>query len=125
MFVKSRLQEIGRPIDVIKLRTDSNAFIGFSEKPGLGTMKHIEIKKLVIQEAVRSGLLKLEKEPTASNKADLMTKWLSPERVTYLMNLGNCFYIPRRGEHQSEQHQYQEDQQGCTDCHHVFTHEAG
>jgi hypothetical protein len=94
MFVKSILQEIGRPIDVIKLRTDSNAFIGFSEKPGLGTMKHIEVKQLVIQEAVRAGSLKREKEPTASNKADLMTKWLSPERVTYLMNLGNCFTHP-------------------------------
>ena len=94
MFVKSLLQEIGKPIDIIKLRTDSNAFIGFSEKPGLGTMKHIEIKQLVIQEAVRAGLLKLEKEPTATNKADLMTKWLSPERVTYLMNLGNCFTYP-------------------------------
>jgi hypothetical protein len=94
MLVKSLLQEIGKTIEIIKLRTDSSAFIGFSEKPGVGTMKHIEIKQLVIQEGVRAGLLKLEKEPTATNKADLMTKWPSPERVIYLMNLGNCFTYP-------------------------------
>ena len=56
---------------------------------GLGKVKHLELKHLWVQEAVRAKRIVVAKEHTTTNLADLMTKHL-PEaaRLAHLATAG-------------------------------------
>ena len=69
--------------------SDSSSARALVSKQGLGKMKHVEIRLLWIQSALKGGAFKLHPVATNDNPADLMTKTLKRERMLYLMYLLN------------------------------------
>ena len=74
----------------VQVLIDSSSALSLISKAGLGQAKHIEIQHLWLQEATRRGRLKCSKVHTDENGADLMTKPLPADRVSYLMRI--CGY---------------------------------
>lgn len=72
---RSLLSELGDGCDTT-LQSDSVAGISSQCRLGLGRMKHIHIKYLLLQQLVRDKVLRIEKIPTADNPADIGTKYL-------------------------------------------------
>ena len=56
---------------------------------GVGKLRHLEVKTLWIQSKVNSKLITMQSVPGESSPADLGTKALSGDRVTYLKELLN------------------------------------
>ena len=83
----------------IKLRvwTDSSAARSICLRQGIGHVKHLSTKILWVQQRVKRKDLQIMKEKTDDNSADLMTKYLTIERTTYLMTLLKI--EPRTGKH--------------------------
>ena len=59
----------------LKVFSDSSAARGMTRRTGTGRVKHLDIKYLWIQGAVRDGKLSIEKIDTSLNTVDLGTKY--------------------------------------------------
>ena len=75
--LQTMLKELGVEASVVVLSTDSSSAKSFASRRGLGRMRHIEVKELWLQEAVRRGRIQLKKVDGAVNPADLFTKYLT------------------------------------------------
>ena len=79
------------------LKSDSSAAIGFAMRPGVGkTMKHIQIKYLLIQDAIQRGLIKIEKVDTKLNPADVLTKFLGVEPFQFHVGRSRTTLVPAK-----------------------------
>ena len=58
----------------IKVRPDSSAAIGISNRLGLGTMRHLSVRHLRFQDKVKNKEIQLEKQDGKKHVADLGTK---------------------------------------------------
>ena len=74
------LEELGLVTGGVELHTDSSAAKSFASRRGVGKIRHISVKELWLQEAVKEGKVRLRKIGGEVNPADLMTKYL--EMVT-------------------------------------------
>ncbi len=74
------------------LGTDSSAAKSFASRRGLGRMRHIEIRNLWLQKAVREGNVELSKIPGESNPADLMTKILTIAEIKARFEMLNLYF---------------------------------
>ena len=73
----------------VKVKTDSSACVGMTHRQGVGRIKHLEVKSLWIQEAVKAGKVKVEKLPRLSNFSDVLTHhWTKAEGDLHLSKLG-------------------------------------
>ena len=79
-FLTKRLAEI-------RAITDSSSCRAFTERLGVGRLKHIDTRYLWMQLEVKKKNLKMEGIPTLWNMADLGTKRLSRQRREFLMYL--------------------------------------
>lgn len=84
LFVQSLLLDITDEIVSLEALTDSTACMGITSRLGVGRLKHVEVKHLWIQEAVRTRSVNISKVDTLDNLADLLTKSLPPAKVEYL-----------------------------------------
>ena len=75
-FVQHILEEIGYERLPITIFTDSSAALGTINREGAGRLKHIEVKCLWLQQALRRKLFDIQKVNTYDNPADLLTKHL-------------------------------------------------
>ena len=66
----------------IKIRSDSSAAIGISNRLGLGTMRHLSVRHLWVQDKVKNKEIQLEKQDGKKNVADLGTKIQSGPTIT-------------------------------------------
>ena len=83
----------------LKAYTDSSACRGITNRQGTGRVKHLQIRLLWLQAAIREGRLSVHSVGTKENTADLGTKPLSTKRVKYLLNMiGMCSSDGRVGE---------------------------
>jgi hypothetical protein len=86
LFVKSIIEEIGiRP--ELHLFTDSASALKVTARRGAGRMRHLHVKELWIQEAVRDHRLKVFYVPGQANIADVLTKPLPRERFEHLTDI--------------------------------------
>ena len=76
MGFKHTVDELGMETMVPRLATDSSAAKSFSSRRGLGKMRHIAVKELWLQNAVKNGEVVLKKIDGAKNIADQLTKFL-------------------------------------------------
>jgi len=88
-FVQTVLMEILSRSEPIQLRvlTDSSSAKAAAERAGIRRMKHFELKRLFIQDVVKSGELQLVKVGTANNPADVLTKMLSGPQIRRCMQM--------------------------------------
>ena len=76
--------DLGVQFEKGNVHTDSSAAKGIAHRVGLGKLRHLDVQLLWIQDRVRRGDFKVVKVPGSSNPADLMTKFLTEERIQYL-----------------------------------------
>ena len=74
------------PNDVAAI-SDSSSRKAFSQRLGVGRLKHIETRVLWLQTAIKMNVLSMESVPTLLNLSDLGTKQLSKQRRSFLMYL--------------------------------------
>ena len=72
---------------VVRVETDSSAAAGITQMLDAGRVRHLEVKDLWIQEEVRSHELKISRVKSEDNPADMLTKFLDPERHQKLIKL--------------------------------------
>ena len=81
----------------IRVWTDSSATIGICGRQGLGKLRHIDTRRLWLQQRLREGGIELRKIRGEVNPADLFTKHLSSEeRVRSLCALFGCRFAEGR-----------------------------
>ena len=87
LMSKHILEEIGYEKIKLVLRTDSTAAKGIATRKGVGKVKRLSLKELWLQDYVRQNELKIVKEPTSTNWADLGTKSLTGTRISELLSI--------------------------------------
>jgi hypothetical protein len=83
LFVQHLLGELGHEAELI-LYTDSSSALSTTYKRGVGRMRHLETRRLWLQDAVKKHRLTVEKIGTAENMADILTKGL-PTKQHWLL----------------------------------------
>ena len=84
--VQAMLRDMGLdlPIEVV---TDASAAKGIVSRRGLGKTRHIQVHYLWVQERVSNGDIKLKKCWGGENPADLLTKYLSRDKISKILDL--------------------------------------
>ena len=97
IFVKNSLSEM--KIDAkIRMKSDSVAGRAMASRTGVGKVKHLELKHLRVQEALRAKRIVVVKEHTTANVADLMTKHLSEAAMLAHLRRAGCEFREGRPE---------------------------
>ena len=68
-------------------KTDSTAGRGIAHRKGCGKVKHLSIRELWLQDFVQEGKVRVVKEPTKTNIADVGTKALPGSRISELVRM--------------------------------------
>ena len=87
MGLRTMLDEMGVYIKTLHLYTDASAAKSFASRRGLGKMRHVEVKELWLQAAVKEAKVKLHKVDGEMNPADLLTKYMDLVRLRRLGEL--------------------------------------
>ena len=97
MGMQTIMEEIGLAprLEMIRVYTDSAAAKSFVATRGLGKMRHVEVKLLWMQEAVRRGRLLVGKVLGTANVADSLTKY---HNVGKLVELWGPHGVEMQGE---------------------------
>ena len=72
--IESLMMDMGWPIVSKKILTDSDACRGMTARRGLGKVKHLDLRRLWLQEAVETRGLELGRVEGVANPSDPMTK---------------------------------------------------
>ena len=78
------LNELGMQIVDVELHTDSSSAKSFASRRGVGKIRHVDLKELWLQEAVKVGKVRLKKVYGPNNPADLLTKYLDKMTIRRL-----------------------------------------
>ncbi|CAE7249787.1 RE2 [Symbiodinium sp. CCMP2592] len=89
VYVKQALRFVDGVTPECHAFSDSSSARAVVNKQGLSKLKHVEIRLLWVQQALKDGAFKLHPVGTLDNSSDLMTKALKRERMLYLMYLLN------------------------------------
>ena len=73
IFTKHMYEEMGQTIN-IDVETASTAAIGMCSRTGVGKTRHIQVRWLWIQDAIRDKVVRLRKVKCTENEADMGTK---------------------------------------------------
>ena len=73
--------------------TDSSSARQLASRQGVGKVRHLSGKVLWVQQMVNDKLVILRQLPTAVNLADIGTKSLAKQRLSYLMNESGLIYV--------------------------------
>ena len=86
--MSAALEDLGHRVE-IEIHVDSTAAKAISSRLGLGRLRHLEVRFLWLQEAVRRRRLVVKKVAGANNLADIFTKPKSEnELVAVLIKMG-------------------------------------
>ena len=106
LFVKTILEEL-QTMAELHLYTDSSSALSFASRRGAGRLRHLRVKELWLQEAIREQRLRIFYTPGLTNVSDIFTKSLTRERFEQLANqLG----VKAEQELQQPQEQQQQEQ---------------
>ena len=91
LFLQALCRDLGIQVEV-RLFTDSSACKGMCNRDGIGKLRHLDLQYLWLQEAVRSGKVRMKKVAGVWNPADLLTKFLTqPEIAAKMGRMGMEF----------------------------------
>ena len=93
--IKSMLTDLGFKLE-LEVLTDASAAKGIASRRGLGKTRHVAVHFLWVQERVRSGDLTLSKVWGGGNPADLLTKYLTRDKMNRCMITFNLEYMDGR-----------------------------
>ena len=89
MGLRTMMSEMGVHVKTLRLYTDSSAAKSFASRRGLGKMRHVQVKELWLQAAVKEGQVKLHKIDGKVNPADILTKYMDLARIRQLSELAD------------------------------------
>jgi len=72
-FLRHVFAEVGAPVKLTVL-TDAMATLAFTQKTGVGRMRHLAIREMFVQEQVQKGLVTVRRVSGDENPADMLTK---------------------------------------------------
>ena len=84
--VQSLARDLGWELDII-LWVDSSAAKSMASRKGVGKVRHVHVRELWLQDAVRQQRLCLRKVPGVSNPADVLTKPKTLEDMCRLLDV--------------------------------------
>jgi hypothetical protein len=84
MGIKSLAQDFGLDV-ALDMHLDAKATIGMLMRRGAGGMKHIETNNFWLQNVIASKIVVLHKVHTDDNVADILTKYLSGDKLSHLL----------------------------------------
>ena len=87
LFLKTVMGELQGDLN-LKLFVDSSASIGILQREGNGSLKHIEVRRLWLQERVGEGKFELQKIPRSENCGDALTHHWSSEASGHYARMG-------------------------------------
>jgi len=67
--------------------TNTLSTLGMLMRRGAGGMKHVETNNFWLQNVIASKIVNLYKVPTEDNVADILTKYLTSDKLLHLSNL--------------------------------------
>jgi len=73
IYVQTLLSELDYQVG-IRIRTDSSAAAAFAQKPGLGRLKHVQLREDFLKDLVTEGVVVLEKVKGTANCSNVLTK---------------------------------------------------
>ena len=73
IYIQTLLSELDYQVG-IRVRTDSSAAAAFAQKPGLGRLKHIQLREAFLKDLVSEGVIVLEKVRGTANCSNVLTK---------------------------------------------------
>ena len=82
--VKATMADAGYKLD-LEVLTDASAAKGIASRRGLGKTRHVDVHFLWVQERVHRGDLVVSKVWGGDNPADLLTKYLTRDKVHMCM----------------------------------------
>ena len=91
-------EELELELGVPRVGSDASAARGMAARHGFGKVKHLELKHLWVQEAVRAKRIVVTKEFSTTNLADLMTKHLPEASMDALLRKAGCEFREGRPE---------------------------
>ena len=86
MGIKSLAQDFGLDVN-LAMYLDAKATIGMLSRRGAGGMKHVETNNFWLQNVIASKIVSLHKVCTDDNLADVLTKYLSGDKIAHLLEL--------------------------------------
>ena len=93
--IKSMMADLGFRMDLAIL-TDASAAKGIASRRGLGKTRHVAVHYLWVQEKVRRGDLVISKVWGGDNPADLLTKYLTRDKMDRCMLIFGLEYMAGR-----------------------------
>ena len=90
--------ELELDFGVPRVGSDASAARGMAARHGFGKVKHLELKHLWLQEAVRAKRVVVVKEHTTTNLADLFTKHLPEAAMLAHLETAGCEFRDGRPE---------------------------
>ena len=82
--VKAMMADLGHELE-LEILTDASAAKGIASRRGLGKTRHVAVHFLWVQERVRNGDLVVSKVWGGDNPADLLTKYLTRDKMDRCM----------------------------------------
>ncbi|CAE7515888.1 unnamed protein product [Symbiodinium natans] len=97
LSLQAMLEDWGLKVS-LRIRSDSSAARGTTQRQGLGQARHVQTRYLWVQEKVATRALELERVGTEKNYSDICTKPM-PEvaMLKHLKNMGLRFHVGRAG----------------------------
>jgi hypothetical protein len=92
---QSLIQELGITAR-LRIGLDSSAAKSVASRSGVGRMRHLETRRLWVQEAVKSGRFVLDKVRGDKNPANLLTKPLSHDQMLEELEMLNAATARRK-----------------------------
>ena len=114
-YVQELLRELGLTLG-LRVHCDASSALQSASRPGMGRLRHIEVRHLWIQEEISSGRVVAVKEKGTENLADVGTKFLEgPAFITcrsalgvralsvaVITQLSGCMWAPGGGHQQND-----------------------
>ncbi len=79
----------------LRVWVDSTAARAVASRTGLGKVRHLEVRYLWVQEALKGGRLQIKKVPGVDNPANVATKGLGEADATRLLGSVGGMAVPR------------------------------
>ena len=104
--------DLGEKMDVeVKVMADSSAAKGIAQRRGLGKLRHIELKLLWVQEAVKLGRIRIGKVAGSCNPADHLTKIRPMREVGEMLKMVGGELVEAQGKKAKKDNEYDEAQE--------------
>ncbi len=92
--VQSVAADLGYPLS-LRVWVESTAARAVASRTGLGKVRHLEVRYLWVQEALKGGRLQVKKVAGVDNPADVATKGLGEADATRLLGSVGGEAVPR------------------------------